>query len=69
MGQGAETGHIRYLGDVVFPVLEELGGTVEFVALEEDTRILTRESLDLILELRSGNMQSLGHSADVEFVI
>ena len=63
---GLDVYSMSHLGSVI---LEELGGTVEFVALEEDTRILTRESLDLIIELRSGNMQSLGHSADVEFVI
>ena len=62
MRQGAEAGHIRYLGHIVFPLLQKLGGTVEPIPAEEHARILARKSFHLIIELVPLNVLHGGHA-------
>ena len=47
--------------------LKQLGCAVELVALEEDARILSSESLDLIVELGSGDSHHFSHSCHIQF--
>ena len=50
----------------MFAFLQEVGRTVELVALEEDGRILAGQPFDFVVELRAGDVHHLGNARDVE---
>ena len=67
VGQRAESRQVRYLRNGIFSFLEQFGGTVQLVGLEEDAGILARQSLHLVVELGAGDFQQLGHARHVQF--
>ena len=44
-----------------------LGGTIELVGLEEDAWILSCESLDLVVELCTGDVHQFRYLVDIQF--
>ena len=69
MGQGAESGHVGNLGNIVLVFLDELCSPVELIVLEEHARIFSGQTFHLILDFGPRDMKSFRHSSNIQFVI
>ena len=66
VGEGVEARHPGNLAHIVLPFLQKICRTVQFVTLEEHGRILSGESLYLIVELGAGDFHHLRNLHNVQ---